>query len=247
MRLLAQSFPMSLRRGPLFAVGFFVFAMIIAYELAGYIINDDVTSLAFVAMAFVGGAIILAILHNWQNGVYFFLAWLLFEDLARKFLGNNMAIYFAKDFLLAIVYMSFFIAYRRKEKDLEVLRPPFLMALVVFVWFGVMQIFNPGSTSIFFGILGMKLYFYYAPLFVIGYSLIDSEVALRRFFNINLGIMLAQEGKVEEARAALRQALAQEPDLKSARAVLARLEYPPPEAARSADAKATRLVINGLE
>jgi hypothetical protein len=191
MRLLAPSFPMSLRRGPLFAVGFFVFAMIAAYELAGYIIHNDITSLAFVAMALVGGVFVVAMLNNWRNGVYFFLAWLLFEDLARKYLGNNMAIYFAKDFLLAIVYMSFFIAYRRKERDLQVLRPPFLMALAVFGWFGVMQIFNPGSNSIFFGILGMKLYFYYTPLFVIGYALVDSEVALRRFFNINLAIMLA--------------------------------------------------------
>ena len=191
MRLLAQSFPLSLRRGPLFAVGFFVFAMFAAYQLAGYIINNDVNSLAFASMAVVGGAIVVAILNNWRNGVYFFLAWLLFEDLARKFLGNNMAIYFAKDFLVAIVYMSFFIAYRRKEKGLQLLRPPFFLALAVFVWFGVLQVFNPGSTSIFFGILGMKLYFYYTPLFVIGYALIDSEVALRRFFNINLAIMLA--------------------------------------------------------
>jgi hypothetical protein len=191
MRLLAHSFPLSLRRGPLVAVGFFVFAMIAAYQVAGYIVNNDVTSLAFVAMAFVGGAFVVAMLNNWRNGVYFFLAWLLFEDLARKFLGNNMAIYFAKDFLVAIVYMSFFIAYRRKEKGLQLLRPPFFLALAVFVWFGVLQVFNPGSTSIFFGILGMKLYFYYTPLFVIGYALIDSEVALRRFFNINLAIMLA--------------------------------------------------------
>jgi hypothetical protein len=191
MRLLAHSFPLSLRRGPLLAVGFFVFAMFAAYQVAGYIINNDVTSLAFVAMAFVGGAFVVAMLNNWRNGVYFFLAWLLFEDLARKFLGNNMAIYFAKDFLVAIVYMSFFIAYRRKEKGLQLLRPPFFLALAVFVWFGVLQVFNPGSTSIFFGILGMKLYFYYTPLFVIGYALIDSEVALRRFFNINLAIMLA--------------------------------------------------------
>jgi SAM-dependent methyltransferase len=88
------------------------------------IANDDINGLAFVAMAATGGAIIVAILDNWQNGVYFFLAWLLFEDLARKFPGNNMAIYFAKDFLVAIVYMSFFIAYRRKDKDLQVLRPP---------------------------------------------------------------------------------------------------------------------------
>ena len=39
MRLLAQSFPMSLRRGTLLAVGFFVFAMILAYELAGHFIR----------------------------------------------------------------------------------------------------------------------------------------------------------------------------------------------------------------
>jgi hypothetical protein len=191
MRPLAQSFPISLRRGPLFAIGFFVFAMVVAYEIAGYVINNDVTSLALVGLAFVGGAFVVAMLNNWRNGVYFFLAWLLFEDLARKFLGNNMMIYFAKDFLVAIVYMSFFIAYRRKDKGLQVLRPPFLAALLVFVWFGFMQVFNPGSTSIFFGILGMKLYFYYAPLFVVGYALIDSEVALRRFFNINLALMLA--------------------------------------------------------
>jgi hypothetical protein len=190
LRSLAGTSLVRMGRGPLFAVGFFVFAMIAAYEVAGYILRNDVTSLALVGVAFVGGAFIVAILNNWRNGVYFFLAWLLFEDFARKYLGNNMAIYFAKDFLVAIVYLSFFIAYRRKDKDLQVLRPPFLMALLVFVWFGFLQVFNPASTSIFFGFLGMKLYFYYIPLFVIGYALINSEPALRRFFFINLGLML---------------------------------------------------------
>lgn len=190
MKHLSQVFPGTLRRGPLVAFGFFVFAMIAAYEVAGYIISNDVTTLAFVGMAFVGGAFVIAMLNNWRNGVYFFLAWLLFEDFARKFLGNNMAIYFAKDFLAAIVYLSFFLAYRRKDKDLHTCRPPFLPILLVFVWFGVMQVFNPGSTSIFFGILGMKLYFYYTPLFVLGYSLINSEIDLRRFFYTNLGLML---------------------------------------------------------
>jgi hypothetical protein len=191
MRPLAHVLPASFRRGPLFAVGFFVAAMLLAYELAGYIVTNDVASMAFAGLLFVAGAIVLAMLNNWRHGLYFFLAWLLFEDLARKFLGNNMVIYFAKDILVGIVYLSFFIAYRRKEKNLHVFRPPFLVALVVFVWFGAIQIFNPGSTSIFFGFLGMKLYFYYMPLLVIGYALIDSESSLRRFFHINLGLMLA--------------------------------------------------------
>src|ERR1700731_3484221 len=135
MRLLAHPFPGNLRRGPLLTLGFFVFAILAAYQVAGYILNDDINGLAFVAMPAPGGAIIVAILNNWQNGVYFFLAWLLFEDLARKFLGNNMAIYFAKDFLVGIVYMSFFIALRRKS--VQTLRPPFLFPLLLFVWFGI--------------------------------------------------------------------------------------------------------------
>ena len=190
MRPLMQAFPVNLRRGPLFAFSFFVFGLIAAYKVAGYIISDDVPSLAFVGMAVVGGAFIVAMLNNWRNGLYFFLAWLLFEDFARKFLGNNMAIYFAKDFLLAVVFLSFFVAYRRKDKDLQTFRPPFLVALLIFVWFGAMQMFNPASTSIFYGILGMILYFYYTPLLVVGYALVNSETELRRFFYVNLGLML---------------------------------------------------------
>src|SRR2546429_6484126 len=44
-----------------------------------------------------------------------FLTWLLFEDFARKFLGNNMAIYFAKDFLALVVFICFLAAYRRRK------------------------------------------------------------------------------------------------------------------------------------
>jgi len=31
-----------------------------------------------------------------------------FEDLFRKFLGNNMAVFFAKDVLTIVLYISFF-------------------------------------------------------------------------------------------------------------------------------------------
>lgn len=167
-----------------------LFGAALAYQSSEYLLRADYQGLAYIAMILVGGAIVVAILNSWRNGIYFFLAWLLFEDFARKYLGNNMAIYFAKDVLLLIVYLSFFRAYRRKEPDLQTLRPPFLMAMLVFVWFGIMQIFNPASTSIFYGLLGMKLYFYYVPLVVIGYALINSEADLRKFFQVNLGLML---------------------------------------------------------
>jgi len=137
-------------------------------------------------MALAVGVIGLRILVDWRNGLYFFLTWLLFEDFARKYLGNNMAIYFAKDVLAAVVYLSFFLAYRRKQ--VTSFRPPFLVPLLLFVWFGALQIFNPASTHIVYGLLGFKLFFYYIPLLFVGYGLINSETDLRRFFFVNLSL-----------------------------------------------------------
>jgi hypothetical protein len=157
-----------------------------AYKAANYVIADDMTGLAYVALLAIGSAFVVAMLNNWRNGLYFFLTWLLFEDFARKFLGNNMAIYFAKDFLVLVVYLSFFVAYRRRE--VTTFRPPFLVPVLLLVWFGFMQIFNPASTFVVYGFLGFKLFFYYIPLMFIGYALINSEVDLRRFFFVNLSL-----------------------------------------------------------
>jgi hypothetical protein len=194
MRSLVQSSPGEFRRGPIAAVAFLVLAGGTAYKTGVYLANGDLVGLAYVGLAYVIGAVVVVTLHDWRNGLYLFLAWLLFEDLGRKFLGNNMAIYFAKDGLLLVVYLAFFLAYRRKDPNLQTFRPPFLGVLLAFVWFGAMQVFNPASTHIFYGLLGMKLYFYYAPLMIIGYALITSESQLRRFFQINLGLMLVIMG-----------------------------------------------------
>jgi hypothetical protein len=176
------------RRGPLITIGTLVVGALAAYQAADYVIRDDFTGVAYAGMALVGGAIVIGILNNWRNGVYFFLTWLLFEDFARKFLGNNMAIYFAKDFLALVVYISFLAAIRRKE--VTSFRPPFLAPLLIFIWFGMIQIFNPASTSIWYGLMGFKIFFYYVPMVFLGYALINSEVQLRRFFTVNMVLAL---------------------------------------------------------
>jgi hypothetical protein len=176
------------RRGPLVTIGTLIVGAFAAYQAAQYVLSGDFTSLAYVGMALVGGAIVIGILNNWRNGVYFFLSWLLFEDLARKFLGNNMAIYFAKDFLALVVYISFLAAMRRKE--VTSFRPPFLGPVLVFVWFGILQIFNFASPSMWYGLMGFKIFFYYVPLVFLGYALINSETQLRRFFTVNMVLAL---------------------------------------------------------
>jgi hypothetical protein len=155
-----------------------------AFKASQFVINDDLEGLSYLTLVIGALFVVIQILNNWRNGVYLFLIWLLFEDFARKFLGNNMAIYFAKDFLLLVVYIAFLAALPRKETNR--FRPPFLVPVLVFMWFGAVQVFNPASTAIWYGLLGFKMFFYYAPLVFIGYSFLNSERDLRRFFTANL-------------------------------------------------------------
>jgi hypothetical protein len=174
----------------------FVFVLIFAaaaYEFSELVLAGDMMGFAYVALLAVGSVFIIAILNNWRNGVYFFFTWLLFEDLARKYLGNNMAVYFAKDVLVVVVYVSFIIAVRQK-KTVKLVRPPFFVAVMLLVWFGIMQIFNPASTTIVYGLLGIKLFFWYIPLYFVGYALFSSEADLRRFFRVNAWIALIITG-----------------------------------------------------
>ena len=85
-----------------------------------------------------------------------------------------------------MVYLSFYLA--RRKGEVHTFKLPFRLPLLLLLWFGVIQVFNPASTSIFYGILGMKLYFYYIPLIFIGYALINKESDLQKFFPYLLGL-----------------------------------------------------------
>ena len=179
-------------RSPLVSFGLFVVAMYAAYRAAQAILSNNLTTLALVAVLLVGGAIVVAVLNDWRRGLYILVAWILFEDFVRKYLGNNMAIYFAKDVLAVALYISYFRAMRAKHADK--LQIPFRLSLLVFFWFCLIQIFNPASTSIFYGILGMKINFLYVPLIFIGYTFAESEEDLHRFLSFVCVLILAVAG-----------------------------------------------------
>ncbi|MFI5096520.1 MAG: hypothetical protein ACHQT6_00970 [Candidatus Acidiferrales bacterium] len=188
VRLADQLLPGQFRKKPIYLIVAIFLFFYLAYELAQLVLSGNLIELALIGLLFVVFAFLLSILKNWRRGCYLFLGWLMFEDLVRKYLGNNMAIYFGKDLLLAVVYLSFFLAYRRKE--VSGFRPPFQMALLLFVWFGIIQVFNPGSPSLFFGVLGVKIYFYYIPLIIIGHALIRSEQDLIKFFSFCMLVLI---------------------------------------------------------
>jgi hypothetical protein len=168
-------------KSPHLSLGLLVIGLYAAYRAANAILANDLTDLAYAAIIFAGGAVVVSILNNWRRGLYLLVAWILFEDLFRKYLGNNMAIYFAKDFLALVLYLSFFRA--RMAKKIEKFQVPFRVPLMIFFWFCLIQMFNPASTSIYYGILGMKVDFVYVPLLYVGYSFVESEEDLRRFFS----------------------------------------------------------------
>jgi hypothetical protein len=65
-----------------------------AYLVSGYVLSNDLVGmvgLVMLALPFAFLVVVLPMLRNWRTGRYVFLAWLLFEDIVRKYMGNNMA------------------------------------------------------------------------------------------------------------------------------------------------------------
>src|SRR6266852_2374674 len=124
-------------------IGVFIFglALWLAWEIGGKIAAEDFRSIEFSALILVGCMAALAILRNWRDGFYFFLVWLLFEDLARKYMGNSLALFFGKDVLALLTYISLLVAIRQKKE--RAFRSPFLLFLGLFFWLGMAQVFNP--------------------------------------------------------------------------------------------------------
>src|SRR3989440_581683 len=163
-----------------------------AYACANLIVEDDLLTLYYVGLVVLGVVALVTILKNWRAGVYCFVAWIAVEDLIRKYLGNNMTVYFAKDFLALALYLSFFVA--RRSTLTKLCRPPFLTTFLFFFWYCVIQVFNPASTSIFYGLMGLKLSFFYGPLLLVGHAFVDSDKELRRFFFFNSVVIFLVAG-----------------------------------------------------
>src|SRR6202167_2856356 len=191
--LLSSRIP-AVKTQALIGLSVFALAMLLAWQIGSVINGKDERALIFAAVGLAGFFVIVTILRNWRTGFYLFLVWMLFEDLFRKYMGNGAALFFGKDILTALVYISLFAEIRLgREKRF---RAPFLLFLSFFFLLGVVQVFNQNSPHILYGLLGFKTYFYYIPLMYVGYALIRGDEDLRRFLVVNatLGGFIAALG-----------------------------------------------------
>jgi hypothetical protein len=171
---------------PLMTLLRFAVVSCIVWWVSDWIVAGNIRDVLLLGIAVAACGVAGKILVDWHTGIYFFITWLLFEDLVRKYMGNNMAIYFAKDILLAITYVSLWRSGAGREN--ANLRTPFGFALGLFFLLSLAQVFNANSPSLFYGILGLKLYFYYVPLLFVGYALMRTEGDLRHFLCVNMGL-----------------------------------------------------------
>jgi hypothetical protein len=183
----------TIKNQALIGLSLFIGSTWLAWTLGSHIATQDLRTIEYYVLGFAACIAAVAILRNWRLGLYFFLIWVLFEDLTRKYLGNNMAIYFAKDALVGLVYLSLLVDIRAGRA--KAFRPPFMPFLIVFFWFGVLQIFNSNSPHILYGLMGIKIYFYYIPLMFVGYALIRSDEDLRTFLVVN-GVLAGVIGTI---------------------------------------------------
>ena len=166
----------------------------IVCALSYWIITGSTQMLVMGAMAVALVVIAVSTLADWRKGFYLFIGWLLFEDFARKYMGNSSALFFGKDVLGAITFFSLLRA--KQRRSVPWFRPLFLMPLLMFFGLAFVQVFNPDSPSVVYGLLGLKLYFFYVPLMYAGYALLRTGRDLERFlvYSIGLGIVIAGLG-----------------------------------------------------
>jgi hypothetical protein len=177
--------PRQTGKSPFVLAGFAV-ALYVLWNLSQSIAGGDYRAPLLLGAAFVAFYFVSRIAGDWRGGVYVFFAWLLCEDLVRKYMGNNMLVYFGKDLLVGVIYLSFLAACARREAVL--FRPPFRHALGLFFLLGVVQVFNAHSPHLGYGVLGLKVYFYYLPLMFIGYAMLRHEEDLRRFLKATMSL-----------------------------------------------------------
>lgn len=153
----------------------------------GYIISitgDMMTALLLFSLIVFALVFSPLILSDWRRGLLFFVMWMMVEDSLRKYTGNIVGIYFAKDAILLTTYFSFFQAKSKSKvplfKDLP--RTTFVGVLFLIVLGLIMALLRSGPGSWIVPVIGLRMWFIYVPLVLLGFDLARSPDHFRKLF-----------------------------------------------------------------
>ena len=133
------------------------------------------------------GVLCFLAFFSWRTGLPLFIAWLVVEDLIRKYLGNNMFLYFGKDALFLSLLGGFLLTQVGEPRKTH-FYPSFLFPLGLFLVMALLQTFNPDSPSPLYGLLGFRMNFFYLPLLWVGFYWWRTPQDLGRFWTFCIGV-----------------------------------------------------------
>ncbi|HXF05761.1 MAG TPA: hypothetical protein VNM72_10150 [Blastocatellia bacterium] len=127
----------------------------------------------------------LQILRDWRRGITAFFLWIVVEDLIRKYMGNQIILYAAKDLLIVMTYASFLL-WRRRSASTGGWQNPVEVPLLVCLGVAIVNCFNTEIDHPLVPLVGLRMNFFYLPLLVLGYVYFDSDARVRRFLLLSL-------------------------------------------------------------
>lgn len=111
---------------------------------------------------------------HWRRGVKGCLFYLPFAGVVSLyFYPSKLPLLFKDLFFLLPAYMGFLLV-RKKIFHPEIL----VSILSLFFGLVIIQLFNPNLLNLFIGLIGLKVWLFYIPLFFLAYHFIDSEERL---------------------------------------------------------------------
>lgn len=151
----------------------------------GYAISvtgDLLTALFLLGLITFASIFVPLVLSDWRRGLLFLVMWMMVEDSLRKYTGSLVGIYFAKDVILLVTYFSYFWAKSQTKTPLLKGFPrTTLFSILLLVALGlVMALLRTGFGDLIVLIIGLRMWFIYVPLFLIGFDLARSTDHLRK-------------------------------------------------------------------
>ena len=141
--------------------------------------NENIIYCAFFLILGLGS------IFKWRVGFIFFLIYIFFEDAIRmKFFNNNILTQISKDLVLIGIYLGWLL-----ERSFKIKFYKFTISIIIIIAFQAINIFNPQTLSLSSGIAGLKLNFFYFPIFWIASDYFSNPARLQRYFIMLMIIM----------------------------------------------------------
>jgi hypothetical protein len=128
--------------------------------------TETVSAMVAPLILIAGGLLLIAAWRNWESGLQALLVVVVIEGAVRKWFlpSASELVYFYKDFLMAVVVISYLAKKRKAPLLIKHELKFFWITLIAFALYAAAAISNPSLPHPLVGLLGIKAYLLYVPL-----------------------------------------------------------------------------------